>query len=230
MKNIAPRLYIMLTILGAAALVQIASWAHVRAGQADHTEPARPPLTSLPLAVGDWIGRDVPIDEQLQFADDAVQRVYRHRTTGQQVTLWIAYSATAADRGHHPEVCMAVLGKPENRALRGLLPVPGDEAPVQRLHFGQTGERTWAFYWHYALPRADAQQRSLLQRIYRAARQLPPSVTLEVFAEDDAPAALLGVEQFVAAIDDAVRPWAGPHARRGNARLPVTIVAAGHTE
>lgn len=230
MKTISPRLCILMAILGTAALAQIASWSHVRAGQADRTEPSRSPLAALPMEVGEWIGRDVPVDEQLDFADDALQRVYRHRETGQQVTLWIAYSATAADRGHHPEVCMAVLGKPENRALRGLLPVPGDEAPVQRLHFGQAGERTWAFYWHYALPRTDQQQRSVLQRFYRAARQLPPSVTLEVFAEDNAPAALHGVEQFVAAIDGAVRPWAGPHARRGNARLPVTIVAAGQTE
>lgn len=230
MKQVTGKWSALLAIVLFAAVGQLALWAHVH-GEAPRGEHSLgQPLSSLPLELGDWTGRDMPIDEQLQFADDALHRIYRHRATGQQVTLWIAYSAIAADRGHHPEVCMAVLGKPENRARRGLLSLPGHAVPAQRLHFGQANEATWAFYWHYALPRGGAEPQDFLQRLHRAARQLPPSVTLEVFAEDHSPHALEGAEQFAAAIDGAIQPLVGTGARRGHARLPITIATAGHTE
>jgi EpsI family protein len=75
----------------------------------DHV--ALPPgtLAHLPLSLGEWTGREVPLDAAIIKAtatDDHVNRVYARSPTGQAVGLYVAYGVRARDlMPHRPEVC-----------------------------------------------------------------------------------------------------------------------------
>jgi EpsI family protein len=62
------------------------------------------PLASLPLTVGSWQSRDVPLEsavESILRADFNVQRVYFHTSAAAPIWLYLGYYGT--DRGGRPE-------------------------------------------------------------------------------------------------------------------------------
>jgi len=73
-----------------------------------------PPLASLPHVLGPWVGEDVPLSEGVQRIagnDDFVSRRYRHCGTGEQVHLYVAYTARPRTMlRHRPTVCYASAG------------------------------------------------------------------------------------------------------------------------
>lgn len=182
------------------------------------------PLSEVPLALGSWRGEELPVEEKLRIGDEHLRRTYRHAETGQVVSLWMVYSATGQDRGHHPEVCMAVAGQPEDQSARTTCPLPGQSAPAQQYKFGIGSHSQWVFYWHYTLPAAGEETWTSWQQLYRRLRQRPASVTLEVFApcliDEQAEAA----REFVQLVDAAAQAQVGAQAVRSSERLPVTIV------
>ena len=66
-------------------------------------------MAQLPLELGDWIGRDAPVEEAIIEAADVDDFVNRHYVRGrdlQTVGLWVAYGVRARDlMPHRPEVC-----------------------------------------------------------------------------------------------------------------------------
>lgn len=66
-------------------------------------------LARLPLQLGDWMGREMPLDEAVVRAtdtDDHVNREYRHRHGQPAVSLFVAYGVNLRDLApHRPEVC-----------------------------------------------------------------------------------------------------------------------------
>ena len=68
-----------------------------------------PPLRSLPMVIGDWQGKEIPLAEStLRIAgnDDYVNRTYRNQATGEAVGLYIAYTARPRTMlRHQPSVC-----------------------------------------------------------------------------------------------------------------------------
>ncbi len=67
------------------------------------------PLSSFPMQVGVWAGKDVPIPPNVQRVagnDDFLNRLYINESTNQWVNLYVAYSARPRTMlGHRPEVC-----------------------------------------------------------------------------------------------------------------------------
>jgi EpsI family protein len=185
----------------------------------------RRPLDELPRTLGPWQGQDRPIeDEALLYADAHLDRMYRHMPTGHTVQVWMAYSRTGEDRGHHPEICMAVAGKPEDPQARKTLPLPGKGAPIQRYRFGRPGEFQLVYYWYYTMKPPRAAGVSDLQRLYQRLRARPASVTIEVFSPEGLPEHRELAEDLVARLDAAVQELVGPEAVRGSRRSPVTHV------
>ena len=67
------------------------------------------PLGEVPLRVGNWTGKDVPIPSNIQRIagnDDFLNRLYINSLTNNWVNVYIAYSARPRTMlGHRPEVC-----------------------------------------------------------------------------------------------------------------------------
>ncbi|MCR4412361.1 MAG: exosortase, partial [Thermoguttaceae bacterium] len=187
--------------------------------------PLARPLAELPLVLGPWRGNDEPLrDQRLLYADEHLQRTYRHVERSQALSVWLVYSREGADRGHHPEVCMRVAGKPEDVPARRELAVDGGKAPIQRYRFGRPGDYQWVFYWHYTLPPGEDSGVHRLQRLYQRLRKRPSSLTIEVFAPEYSPDDVRYVEEFVRQLDETIRPLVGPDGVRGSRRLPVTVL------
>lgn len=72
------------------------------------------PLKSLPFEINDWVGRDIPIPENIQRVtgnDDFVNRFYVNKSTNQWANIYIAYSGQPRSMlGHRPQVCYVAGG------------------------------------------------------------------------------------------------------------------------
>lgn len=221
-----PRWIVAWSVLVIGALGYLALRGHaLAAGRLEPVALARP-LAEFPLELGAWRGQDRPMEGTLAFQpDDQLQRVYLEPATRRAVLIWMVYSAEGADRGHHPEVCMAVAGKPEDATARRAIPIDGHPIPVQQFVFGHEPERQRVFYWHYTLPSPRDAHSTRLQRLYQRLSRRPASLTIEVFAEeggsDESPDAVL---DFVRELDRAAQAQVGPGAIRGSHRLPITAI------
>ena len=67
------------------------------------------PLSAFPMQVGNWIGKDVPIPENIQRVagnDDFLNRLYINKLKNQWANVYIAYSARPRTMvGHRPREC-----------------------------------------------------------------------------------------------------------------------------
>lgn len=215
----------LIALLGGALAGQQWLSRHLEAAGPLPSVPLCAPLSSLPIELGPWQGVDVPIeDERFLYADEHLQRTYYNAHRGRSVSVWIAYSTEGADRRHHPEVCMDVAGKPEDASVRQALDVPGPGDRVQQFRFGTPGNWQWVFYWHYTLRPEDDEQIDSLQRAYQRLRKLPSSMTVEVFAPEQADDDVEPVRDFVRRLSVEAQLLAGPDAERGSERLPVTVI------
>ncbi|MCL6501083.1 MAG: EpsI family protein [Pirellulales bacterium] len=213
---------VVLLAVGLAAHSLLAR--HVLGGGAAQPGTLVRPLANLPLVLGDWQGADVPVEPRQRYADEHLNRTYVHTTRGQSLMLWIAYSSTGRDRGHHPEVCMAVAGQPEDTSVRQTVSLPGPGEPAQQYRFGLPGERQWVFYWHYTLPSEEPPHLDAIQRLRRRLVERPASITIEVFAPEQMPADAEGAREFVRLVDAALRTHLPAGAGRGSTREPVIML------
>ena len=65
-------------------------------------------LTEVPDVIGDWEGVDGEVDEEIQRTAGAqgyVSRVYKHKTTGQQVDVWLIVGHARDTAEHTPDSC-----------------------------------------------------------------------------------------------------------------------------
>lgn len=217
---------------GVALALLLGGWVSLRAFESHVQAPGPLPdvalakvLADLPLQLGDWQGADRPIDDpKTLYADEHLQRVYVHSQTRQAVLVWGAYSKLGVDRGHHPEVCMAVAGRAEDPTQRAAFAAPGHAAPIQQYRFGVPGDRQWVFYWHYTLMPPKGAKITELQRFYQRLHRRPSSVTLEVFAPEATAADGPQAKEFALLLDAALQAHLGPTAIRGSHRMPVTVI------
>lgn len=190
--------------------------------------PPAPPdsLDQLPLQIGDWQGRDRELnDAESEFADDHLYRDYVNSDGTQAVTVWLTFSSEGENRRHHPEICMAVAGQPEDQSVRQTLQLPGHAAGVQQYKFGTGAEAQWVFYWHYSLPVERSNDLTRLQQVYYRINKLGGNVTLEVFApaSADEPNSQ-ATREFVALLDQAMAALLPPGSIRGSNRRPMTLI------
>lgn len=223
--KLSSRAGLLIAFMAVAVVGQRALWAHLQVAAPPASIPLQKPLAELPMQFGDWQGHDEPItDQRSQYADEHLQRLYVHGKTGQVVSVWLVYSGTGADRGHHPEVCLAVAGQTEDPTVRAILDAPGHVQPIQQYRFLAGSRGQWVFYWHYTLPPPHDAQLDALQDAYRRIRTRAASLTLEVFAPESSANDVEAARQFVRALDAAVQEHVGADAVRGSQRAPVTVM------
>ena len=67
------------------------------------------PLSSFPAEIGQWMGKDVPIPENVQRIagnDDFLNRLYINKSNNEWANLYIAFTARPRTMlGHKPEIC-----------------------------------------------------------------------------------------------------------------------------
>ncbi|WZO99485.1 EpsI family protein [Isosphaeraceae bacterium EP7] len=154
---------LLLTGIGAQAALEVVT-------QTDRPE-LRKSLEELPLSLGDWSGRDVPIDPSIREraqTDDCLNRVYESsRNPGVQFGLWINYSSRGLNMRHSPEVCLPSTGWVKAESLCKVMTVDrraGPPVKLSRLVYSQ-GELVQSIgFWYYIFGEG---------RLERLVRQLP---------------------------------------------------------
>jgi len=109
------------------------------------------PLATLPRALGDWEGEDVPLEgevESMLRADFNVQRAYRH-ALGDVVWLYVGYYGT--DRGGRPEHTPRVCYESHGWRIVGedvvVVEAPGGRFRANEYAVELSGERQLVHFW-----------------------------------------------------------------------------------
>lgn len=101
-------------------------------------------LAKLPLQLGEWQGRDDPLDEEVirrTDTDDHINRSYARRGGSEAVSLFVGYGARLRDlMPHRPEVCYPGAGWSLDHIEQTTVTTDqGDELPCRILTFYQSG-------------------------------------------------------------------------------------------
>jgi len=142
---------VLVIIAGTAAYLQ----AHRRA----ESIPVSQPMSSFPVTVADWSGRDIPIDAEALAVlgpGDFLNRVYYSREYRAPVSVFIGYfrSQRTGDTMHSPKNCLP--GSGWTFVSSGTADIPNGAQPlhVGRYIIGKGNERQFVLYWYQAHGRA----------------------------------------------------------------------------
>lgn len=118
--------------------------------------PLRQSLSSLPMVVGDWVGRDEEIDPRIKEESQAtefINRVYVRRDQPERrLTLWINYSYKGDNLRHSPEICLPSKGYNKLESECRVISVRdpgGNELPVSRLGYDNGDLFQCVGFWYY---------------------------------------------------------------------------------
>ena len=188
-------------------------------------------LAAFPTELGEWSGADTPVENSaFLYGDEHLHRVYRHRRSGQTLTVWMIYTEDGRDRRHHPEVCMRDIGCVEERDQRAALPVAGHDQPVQRFFFRNPGGRAgqWVYYWYYVFREATSDQPpTVWQRLLEKGGRMRSGMTVEIFAPQLADGDAARTDDFTRQLDRALQTHLPERAVRGSLRGSFVLVADG---
>lgn len=160
-KNNSPNSKSVMIAAAAAAFVIIVSSTayHVLAarleGPISTTLLSTAELKRLPLEIGDWVGKEAPLDEEIVRATDTdayLNRIYSRHNASEYVSLYIAYGGRARDlMPHRPEVCYTGAGWTLMDRSTMQLPLSGGmELPCNILQFSRgTLNKTKAIVLNY---------------------------------------------------------------------------------
>src|SRR5262245_4569386 len=118
--------------------------------------PLRKSLATIPMELGDWMGRDkdvaADIVRQAQTTE-YLNRVYENRKQpGLRLSLWINYSVKGTNLRHTPEICLPSGGWNKIESQTKVLAVPspgGKDVLVTRLGYGQGELVKHVGFWYY---------------------------------------------------------------------------------
>lgn len=152
-------------------------------------------ITSLPMIMGNWVGQDVPVADDIverSQTDAYINRVYENtQIPGEKVSLWINYSNTGLNLRHSPEICLPSSGWERIESLHEILEITGDDGektPVSVLAYAKDATVQKLGFWYYIFGETP---------LHKAVRGLPitsrsshgrttrgSSMTIEIFRPD----------------------------------------------
>ncbi|RUL88153.1 EpsI family protein [Tautonia sociabilis] len=205
-------------VLGLAILgTGLAAEAAVERATRTERPPLRRDLATLPMVLGDWLGQDEPVDEDVARESQATEylnRVYRLRDRPEiRVWLWMNYSDRGLNLRHSPAICLPSGGWTPVEALSRVVAVdlPGGSQQLVSLLGYQKGELVQRIgFWYYIFGEG---------RVERFVRGLPISsrsshgrttrgsgLTVEVFHPTDAGLGDAELRDFIAQLLNAIEP------------------------
>jgi EpsI family protein len=126
--------------------------------------PARLPLTSFPEQLGDWKGKDIPLDKDtldVLGPGDFLVRDYYTPDQSLPINLYIAYfpSQRTGDTIHSPKNCLPGAGWAPVENNRITLGLPGHAPfPANRYVIAKGDARQLVLYWYWAHDRGVASE------------------------------------------------------------------------
>jgi len=123
------------------------------------------PFSSFPAQLGNWSGKDVPLDpETLEVLGPGqfLERFYESRDGNTPyIDLFLAYfpSQRTGDTIHSPKNCLPGAGWTARQAIRVTLSLPGHAPfPANRYLIAKGDERRLVLYWFWAHDRGLASE------------------------------------------------------------------------
>jgi EpsI family protein len=143
-------------VCGALLLTGLGAQAGLERINQTERPPLRRPLSSLPLELGEWVGRDEPIAAEIverAQTTEYLNRAYEHpHRPGVRLWLWINYSREGTNLRHTPEICLPSGGWSKVESQTRLLAVSGpDGEPVviTRLGYSRGELVEHVGFWYY---------------------------------------------------------------------------------
>ncbi len=188
-------------------------------GQATARPLAPGTLAKLPMRIGDWTGRDVPLNEAVVQATDAdayISRTYVNEAAGLSVWFYLSYGVRARDlMPHRPEVCYPDNGWIAEGEWATELPAAEDGAEALRCRIlkyskGGLDPRTTVVVNYYLVDGESCPDVSLLRsKAWRGSGAIDYMAQVQVVASARPGASVAGaqraVESFAATSAGAVR-------------------------
>ncbi len=202
-----------LTLLGTGLVAQ----AVVERATVTERPPLRASLANLPLRLGNWVGRDVPIDAEVlreSQADDYLNRVYEDPShPGRRLTLWINYSRHGLNLRHSPEICLPSGGWTRVESRCRTLPIErpeGSPMPITQLGYSQGELFQSVGFWYYIFGEGSVEQfvRSLpvTSRSSHGRTTRGSGLTVEVFCPGEADPDGEALREFATSLLTALEP------------------------
>ncbi|HKI18619.1 MAG TPA: EpsI family protein [Isosphaeraceae bacterium] len=118
--------------------------------------PLRQPLASIPMELGDWRGKDEPVDPDIidrSQTTEYLNRAYDSpKHPGLTMRLWINYSRVGTNLRHTPEICLPSGGwtkvESQTRELK-ISNGDGRAIPVMRLGYTRGDLVDHVGFWYY---------------------------------------------------------------------------------
>jgi EpsI family protein len=183
-------------LCGAILAIGMAAQAALAALNRTERPALRMPLASIPLELGNWAGRDEPVDSDIierAQTTEYLNRTYDSRTqAGLSLRLWINYSRFGNNLRHTPEICLPSGGWSKVESQSRVISVPvgeNREIPITRLGYGQGELVEHVGFWYYIF--GEGKLENYVRRLPITSRSSHgrttrgSSMTVEVFYRGD---------------------------------------------
>jgi EpsI family protein len=179
--------------------------------------PLRQPLSRVPLDLGDWTGRDEPIEpdivERAQTTEYLNRSYESRKQPGFRLRLWINFSLPGTNLRHSPKICLPSGGWTEVESLTKVLKVPlgpGRSIDLTRLGY-QRGELVeHVGFWYYIFGEGSLEnyvrRLSITSRSSHGQTTRGSSMTVEVFYAGENDSEGDALEDFAQELVKALEP------------------------
>jgi len=175
--------------------------------------PSRPSLSSFPAQLGDWQGKDFPLDQatlDVLGPGDFLVRGYSNASEDlPYIDLFVAYfpSQRTGDTIHSPKNCLPGAGWTPEENERVTLSYPGRAPfPANRYVISKAGARKLVLYWYWAHDRGVASEYWAKYYLVKDAIRMNRSdgalvrITTDMFPGETAAAAQQRLRPFTAEV------------------------------
>lgn len=145
-----------IAICGIIIMTGLAAQAALERGMQTVRPPLLRPLSTLPMELGDWVGVERTVSEDIidrSQATEFLSRTYESRRwPGLKLSLWINYAERGANLRHTPKVCLPSGGWTEVESQTRVLEVPdgaGHPIKLTRLGYSQGVLVLHVGFWYY---------------------------------------------------------------------------------
>jgi len=206
-----------MTLCGLILTVGFAAQAGLEKATETERPPLKAPLTSVPMELGDWVGRDVSVDPRVlkeSQADEYINRIYENRKDpDRRLWLWINYSRMGLNLRHSPKICLPSGGWTEIESESRMIPIRyGDDRSIRIMRLGYAqGELVQSIgFWYYIFGEGGLEHyvRNLpiTSRSSHGRTTRGSGMTVEVFCPGETDPDGAALEDFARPLIEALEP------------------------